>query len=116
MMLKTITTMPIAAMMRKMPMTTNHRTTPTTYGDRHRDLEVQRGRGVLAHERAPVLQDQVADQGRDEAEEDAADVDERRPELLVGRAELLARLVVGVAGGGGGGVAPDMDVSLVGSP
>ena len=62
MMLNTITRTPTATS-RKMPTITTMRMAPTTQEIEHGDLEVQRGRGVRANERAPVLQHQVADEG-----------------------------------------------------
>ncbi|GAA4666773.1 hypothetical protein GCM10025780_05780 [Frondihabitans cladoniiphilus] len=47
---------------------------------------------MLFDERPAIAQDEVADQRRDEPEEDAADVHERGPELLVFGAQGL-RLV-----------------------
>ena len=57
-----------------------------TDGDRvdsERNLEIERGLRVSAYEGSAILQDDVADQRGDEAQEDTTDVDQRCPELLV---------------------------------
>ena len=57
-------------------------------GDQHGELKVQGLPGVPGHELAAVFQHQVGDQGRKPMKEDSAEVDQRRPQLLVGRAQL----------------------------
>ena len=76
----------------KIPMRTNVRIQPTMYAISSVSWKFSAVAGVRPDERTAVLQHEVADQRGEEAEEQAAELDERRPQLLVGRAHRLDRL------------------------
>lgn len=70
-----------------------HGNHPDKVGNKQRQLKIQGGARVLANERTAILEDYVSDQRGQEIEENSADVDERRPQLLIGRVERLHLLV-----------------------